>query len=271
MNRWVFLNGEFLKEPDARLHFRDLSIQRGYGIFDFFKVRNFSPVFLDEHLDRFYFSAREMHLDAGHSKEALKKIIFELIQKNGIPETGIRLTLTGGYSEDGYQLTSPNLIISSHSFQGVTRDQFETGIRLITYPHQRQLPQVKTIDYLMAIWLQPHVKQKGAHDVLYHHNGLVLECPRANFFLVTADYRLVTPDKNILGGITRQKILLLARERFTVEERDVSIEEIKAAREIFISSTSKTILPVAQVDDYAPPHTRTVAGTLYQLLEQLGS
>src|SRR5690348_11729210 len=105
----VFLNNQFVQEEKAVLQISDLAIQRGYGIFDFFKVVNSIPVFLEDHLERFYFSAEQMRLDVAYSRDDLKKIIFELIEKNTASDTGIRLTVTGGYSPDGYQLSSPNL------------------------------------------------------------------------------------------------------------------------------------------------------------------
>ena len=94
------------------------------------------------------------------SREELKDIIYQLIQKNQLPDGGIRLTLTGGYSTDGYEIASPNLIISQHPLQKPSKELFQQGLKLITYPFQRQLAHVKTIDYLMAIWLQPVLKKK---------------------------------------------------------------------------------------------------------------
>lgn len=151
MSKWTFINDAFVSESAASLHISDLSIQRGYGIFDFFKVLNHTPVFLDEHLARFYNSARQLHLAVGKTEAELRAIITGLIEKNQVPDSGIRLTLTGGYSPDGYQLSRPNLMLSQHRFQTPTAAQFQKGIKLVTYQHQRQLPQVKSIDYLMAI------------------------------------------------------------------------------------------------------------------------
>lgn len=250
MSNWVFLNDQYIAEEKAVLHFRDLSIQRGYGVFDFFKVENSVPVFLEEHLNRFYFSAEQMRLNIGYTKKELKKIVFELLQKNNADNTGVRMTLTGGYATDGYNLSKPNLIISLHTFSAPTSEQFEKGIKLVSYQHQRQLPHVKSIDYLMAIWLQPFIKQNNADDVLYHQNGIVSECPRSSFFMVTSDNRIVTPARNILKGILQTKLIKLAKTEFEVEERDITIQEIKTAKEAFITSTTKNILPVYQFDDY---------------------
>lgn len=250
MSNWCFINDEFLAEEKAVLHIHDLSIQRGYGIFDFFKVQNSVPVFLEEHLERFYFSAEQMRLNVRYTKDELKQILSQLLQKNKIDNTGVRITLTGGYSPDGYQLSKPNLIISLRPFTPPTKEDFEKGIKLITYEHQRQLPEVKSIDYLMPIWLQPFVKGKDADDVLYHRNGMVSECPRSNFFAVTKDDTIVTASKNVLKGVMRNKLVEIAKRSFKVEERDLTIEEIKSAKEAFITSTTKTILPVKQIDEY---------------------
>jgi D-alanine transaminase/branched-chain amino acid aminotransferase len=271
MSNWCFINDEFLAEEKAVLHIHDLSIQRGYGIFDFFKVQNSVPVFLEEHLERFYFSAEQMRLNVRYTKDELKQILSQLLQKNKIDNTGVRITLTGGYSPDGYQLSKPNLIISLRPFTPPTKEQFEKGIKLITYEHQRQLPEVKSIDYLMPIWLQPFVKGKDADDVLYHRNGMVSECPRSNFFAVTKDDTIVTASKNVLKGVMRNKLVEIAKRSFKVEERDLTIEEIKSAKEAFITSTTKTILPVKQIDKFFLYEQNSVTTQLFHDLLRIQS
>jgi len=258
-----------MREEKAVLHISDLSIQRGYGIFDFFKVLNGIPVFLDEHLERLYSSAKEMRLRIDYSQDELKNIIFELLHKNNSGDTGVRITLTGGYSTDGYLLSKPNLILSLRAFIPQTKEQFEKGIKLITYEHQRQLPHVKTIDYLMGIWLQNVIKQNNADDVLYHQNGIVSECPRSNFFMVTNDNRIITPSKSILKGVIRSKLIEIAKKDFVIEERQVSINEINLAREAFVTSTTKTILPVRQINERIFHGKLHVTEQLYHSLSQL--
>lgn len=245
---FVFINHEFVPAAQASLLVGDLSIQRGYGIFDFFRTANNIPLFLDDHLQRFYRSAELMRLPVEKSPEALKAVIDELIQRNDIPNAGIRLTLTGGYSPDAYSLAAPNLIITQQPLQLPPRQVFQQGIRLVTYSHRRQLPEVKTIDYLMPIWLQPFIEQHKADDVLYELNGIVSECPRANFFIVTADETVVTPSQHILKGTRRMKILQLAAERFRTTERDITLEDIRNCKEAFITNTTRNILPVVQVN-----------------------
>ena len=263
MSKFAFLNDGFIEERSVTLHFSDLAFQRGYGVFDFFRLAGNKPLFLQDHLERFYFSAQQMHLPVPFEESELKAIIWQLIQKNKLPNTGIRISLTGGYSTDGFLTGKPNLIVSQHAFAPPTAEQQKVGIKLLSHSYQRQLPQIKSIDYLMAVWLQPFKNQEGADDILYHSNGFVTECPRSNFFLVTDTGTIVTPDENVLKGITRKKVIEVAKETFTVEERPLHIEELKTAREAFITSTTKQILPVRNIDGITLPE-RKVSSELLQ-------
>ena len=244
----AFVNDEFIPASKASLLTGDLAIQRGYGIFDFCKTLHHTPVFLDEHIQRFAHSATQLRLPI-RPREEMVAVIHDLIAKNNIPHSGIKLILTGGYSPDGYTIAQPNLVITQTPLQPPALDAFEKGMRLVTYPHIRQMPDIKTIDYLMAIWLQPYIRDRGADDVLYQRDGLVSECPRSNFFIVTKDDKVVTPAENILKGVVRGKVLALAQQIGTIEERPVSLDDIRNAREAFITSTTKHIISVLQIDD----------------------
>lgn len=241
------INGGLVAADKAFLLINDLTIQRGYGIFDFFKTLNGRPVFLEDHLDRFYYSAEQMRLYVGKSREQLKALLSELMQQNNIANSGVRITLTGGYSADGYTMDKPNMIITQQPLVPYN-DAESAGLKLITYAHQRQMPHIKTIDYLMAIWLQPLIKERGAQDVLYHQNERVSECPRANFFIVMTGGKIVTPANNLLKGIIRKQVLKHFGREFEMEERDVTINEIYASNEAFITSSTRNIWPVAAVD-----------------------
>lgn len=244
---WVYLNSGFVRQEEALVSFHDLAIMRGYGIFDFLRVQNGKPVFLDDHLARFFYSAEQMHLAVKHTGKELKHLVLELIAANKIVNSGIRLTLTGGPAPDGFSIGDPFLIISEQPFSPPSQEVLGKGIHLITYPYQRQLPSVKTIDYLMAIWLQPYLKKMKGDDLLYYDHTLVTECPRSNFFIVDQNNNLVTASDNILKGITRNYILKKAAERYNVEERPLTLDEVYNAKEAFISSTTKLILPVVKI------------------------
>jgi branched-chain amino acid aminotransferase len=263
----VFINTTFVPADQAAILITDLSVQRGYGIFDFFKTVGGKPIFLKDHLERFYQSASNMHLNISHSAAELENIIRELQQRNNLPDSGIRLTLTGGYSADGYTLAEkPNLIITQSLLSPPLTFQ-AAGISLVSYNYQRQLAASKTLDYAMAIWLQPFIKENQANDVLYHHEGMVKEAPRANFFIVTKDREVVTAKNNVLKGVIRKNLLALENSGITVVERDFSLEEATHAAEAFITSTTKNVLPVLQLN--GKPIGTGKAGPLSEKLFEL--
>ena len=246
-NTLFYINDAFVTAKEAVVSVADLAVQRGYSIFDFFKIINNKPIFLEDHLDRFYHSAAFMQLEVGKTREEIKHIIHQLIQQNNIPDSGIKITLTGGNSANGYSIATPNLIITQQPLQ-LSKEFNANGINLVSYQHQRQLPSAKTIDYIMAIWLQQYIQQHHADDVLYHQNEIITETPRANIFIVTRDQKIITPKNNILKGVTRKHILSIAAEKFQVNEADISLTDIKQAQEVFLTSTSKQVMPVNTID-----------------------
>ena len=270
-NPTCFYKDRFVALEDAALPVTDLGVQRGYGIFDFLRVAENKPLFIDDHLDRFYHSAKQMRLPLPYIKAELKEIIQKLILENELPYSGIRILLSGGTSPDGYQIIEPNLVLIQQPITPPADEIYKAGYKLVTYAHQRQMPEVKTTDYLMAVWLQPWVKEQGGDDVLYHQNGMVSECPRSNFFIVTQTGMVVTPGRNILAGITRKQLLTIAADYgITIEVKDISLDDIWDAREAFITSSTKRIIPVHTIDDlYLGPFSEdSVTAELYRIFLQ---
>lgn len=242
----ISINFKLYQEEDAKISVADLSIQRGFGIFDFLKTIDNKPIFIDDYFNRFYNSAKEMNMDVCFNREQLRSGIHELIRSNNIPNSGIKMILTGGFSENGYKMAKPNLILVQTPLL-VSNTLPTKGLSLVSYNHQRQIPHVKTIDYLQAIRLQNFVKENDADDLLYHNNNLVRECPRANFFIVTEN-EIITPENQILSGITRKKILSLNIPNYSFVVRDFTLEEVYHAKEAFVSSTTKNAYPINKVD-----------------------
>ncbi len=243
---YSFVNDQFVPANNARINITDMAVQRGYGIFDFFKFINHQLIFIDDHLERLEKSAEAMRLTLPYSREEIINILKELIAKNDSPNGGIRVGVTAGYAPDGYSIVAPNFIITQQAL--TIADAIAAPVALMLHHHQRQLPHVKTIDYLMAVWLQPVIKQSGADEVLYHNNNSITECPRANFFIVDHNDTIITPKQNILAGITRKKIIAIAEKEFNIEIRDITPAEVYAAKEAFISSSTLNIKPVKAID-----------------------
>lgn len=263
---YAIINNTLIPIEQAAVPINDLSVQRGYGVFDFFRTQNGVALFIDEHLDRLERSAAAMHLKIPYSRNVLLEQVDQLINQNRFPCSGIRITVTGGSSADNYTPGTPHVLITEQPLIMQDPSELHPGFRLITYPHVRELPEVKSINYMMGIWLQPKVKAAGADDVLFLKEGSISELPRSNIFMIDKKGTLITPSENILHGITRKNLLLLAGEIMPVEIRRVSLDELKNAAEVFITSTTKRLIPVNSVDDN--PIGKGSPGELTKLLYQ---
>lgn len=241
-----FVNNRFLPYKEAKLHISDLGLQRGYGIFDYFVEMNGKIPFLEDYLDRFYASAKLLNLEVPLTRDLLKEKIGYLLKQNKLGTSGIKLLLTGGYSEDLYTPSTPNFMILNLPVTHQPGD-FGEGVKLILLDYKRHIPEVKTTFYLPSIALFPKMKEIGAVEVLYHHNGLITEATRANIFLVK-NGKLITPSPGVLRGITRKYVLQVSRDLIPVEEREVKLEELWESAEVFITGTSKHVAPVVEVE-----------------------
>lgn len=245
MTSYFYFNGGIVPETDARLLVSDLGLLRGFGIFDFFRAIDGQPVFMDDHLARFEASATRLGLPLPLPAPVLRGIVAELTDRNPQPLLGLKMVLTGGYSPDGYTpAAEPNFFIIARPFRFADPD---TGLHFMTVEHQRQLPEIKSLDYLMPVHLLPRQRQLGADDVLYHHNGYVTESSRSNVFIIKNE-TLITPDAGMLGGITRRHLLALAARHMAVEERPVSLQEVLEADEVLTTGSSKRVVPVTRID-----------------------
>jgi branched-chain amino acid aminotransferase len=268
---YAFVENQFVPIEKATLHVSDLSIHRGYGVFDFLKIGDGHPFFLNDYLDRFFRSASVMKLHVPVSREQLAAVIYEFIIRNSIVDNGIKLILTGGYSQDGYQPVQPNLILLPQAIVLPPPIVMNAGVSIITHEYVREFPQVKTINYAMGIWLIDKIKAANAYDVLYQKDNIVSEFPRSNFFIVNENNTLVTPRNNVLFGVTRKNVIALARENYDVAEADITLDEVFRAKEAFISSTTKRVLPVVRIDGKIIGDGKPGAATLdlYQGLVKL--
>ena len=242
------LNGKITAQEKASLGVTDLAVLRGYGIFDYFLFKYGRPLLEEQYLQRFYNSAEKMGLNPPLNQKELSRNIHELIAANGQGNGAIRLVLTGGYTPDGYSPSEPNLIVLQHPYPAYPDTYFTEGVALISHNFQREWPEVKTINYLTGIKLLPEIRRAGALEVMYHNNGILRESVRSNVFLITEKEELVTPDSEILFGITRDSIIKATAGLLPVITRRVNMEEVFRAREVFITGTNKSAMPVVRID-----------------------
>ena len=117
----------------------------------------------------------------------------------------------------------------------------------------------------MAVCLQSKKKKKRADDVLYFKDNVLTEFPRANLFIVTNENVLVTPAENILLGVTRKKLIEISNDFIIVQEGNISKGELYEAKEVFMCSTTKRILPIIKADgiEISDGHPGEITRELY--------
>ncbi|HPR59086.1 MAG TPA: aminotransferase class IV [Bacteroidales bacterium] len=242
-----FINDGFVPYSEARIHISDLGLQRGFSIFDYFIAIGDKIPFFDDYLDRFFYSAEKLSLRIPLAREALKDKVFSLLDQNKPERSGIKLLLTGGYSDDLYTPEKPNFLILNLPLK-FRPDDFIGGVKLMLLDYYRFNPEVKTTYYLPSLAMLPEMKKQGVVEMLYHHNGLVSETTRSNLFLVK-NKTLITPAEGILKGIIRKHLLKVAGAMMKTDVRPVKLGEIFEADEILISGTSKHVAPVIAIGD----------------------
>jgi branched-chain amino acid aminotransferase len=232
----------------------DLGFVRGYGVFDVLRTYGRVPFELDAHLLRLQRSAQQIELTLPWPLEALRALVYETLSRNAAVEpqldVTIRIVVTGGASAN-FLLPedAQSLAIMPAAVRALSPQLYSEGARLITVDIPRFMPSVKSINYVSAILGQKRAKQAGAVEALYcTAEGVISECTTSNFFLVR-NGRLITPDQDVLAGITRSVALELAADLGEVELRPILREELRTADEAFITSTTKEILPIVRVDD----------------------
>ena len=261
MQEFAYLNGDIIGIEKAKILITDLAILRGYGVFDFFRAIDGKPIYMEDHLDRFENSVKRMTLSLPCTREHLRQNILDLIKLNPHNLLGIKLLCTGGYSEDGYTPTTPNLMMLAKPFKMQPHDK---ELKLMTVRHIRELPDIKTINYITPISLLPQLKAVNADDVLYHFNGQISESSRANIFIVKNE-KIITPKANILRGVTRAHILKLAENNFDIEVRNVKLKEVFEADEAFLSGSTKRVTFVKHID-HQTFHSRKITDKINALL-----
>lgn len=249
MVQFYHINGKITPVSEAQLHVTDLAILRGYGVFDYFRALEQRALFVEDYVSRFYRSAGLLQLEVPCDQEELMFRIQELLHRNGIAKAGIRLILTGGYATDSYTPVDPNLLILQHQYASFPAWGYEKGVKMLTYRYQREVPVAKTINYVTGIRIQKWLKDNEADAVLYYDGDTIKESDRSNFFLIDQAERLITPDAGVLPGITRMKVIEVAQKMgMSVEERPVQLQEVFEAKEAFMTSSIKGVLPVVMLD-----------------------
>ncbi len=249
MGNVYYVDGKFVADSEAVFPINDLGLLRGYGCFDFMRTYQGKVIFIKDHVGRLFRSAREIGIELPWTETEIIDLVLETLRRNPPVESNIRVLVTGGPSAD---FITPQgkarMAIMIAPVSQYPPAWYADGAKIVTATHNRTIPAAKSIDYTRAIMVLSEARRKGAIEVVYMDSlGRVREGTTSNLFVFQGD-TLVTPGENILHGITRQKILELAENRFPVQIRDITRAELASADEAFITSSNRKIVPIVQVD-----------------------
>jgi branched-chain amino acid aminotransferase len=249
MEQLCYLNGEILPVGEAKVGVYDIGLLRGFGVYEALRTFDRKPFMLADHLKRMRRSAASMKLQVPASDEKITSVLDDLIARN-VPEGKealARFILTGGEAVGGIEYgAKPTFYILVEELTLPPAEAFERGCSLIVHEHERPFFASKTTNYIQAVLLQDERKRAGALEILYTWRGKVLECATSNFFIVK-NGTIATAKETILEGITRKVVIDLAKKEFPLEERDISVDEMYAADEAFLTSSFKDVVPVIEV------------------------
>jgi len=280
----VYVNGEFVPGPEARISVFDRGLLYGDAIFE--GIREYSGrVFkLDEHLDRLYESAQVIDLEIPLGKAEMKEVILETLRRNQLQDAHIRPIVTRGVGSMGVgpgDQLMPTVIVFAHPWAPFLGD---AGITMKTVAVRRVPPQsidsrVKHVGYLNSVLAKLEARAACADEALILDiPGFVAEGPGENF-LIVKDNVVVSPTTiNILNGITRRTVLALARKAgLRTEEKNLTLGDVYTADEAFVCGTGAEITPVVKVDGrvigpgVAGPVTRRLMVAFKELVRTEGT
>ena len=192
-----FVKDIFVKKEFAYIHVNDIGLLRGYAVFDYLKTYFGKPFRLNDHLERLQNSAKFIGLRIPKSTDEIKKICYELLERNKFPESNIRIVVTGGTGADSKTKGEPVLIITCEPRIKLDEKFYTEGIKIKTVEGKREISFSKTCNYISAIEYIDEYKKEGFNEFLYVKDGKIYECTSSNIFIFK-NRKLITPAEEVL-------------------------------------------------------------------------
>ena len=249
MGNTHFLNGRLVSEEELLISPRDLGYTRGYAVFDFLRTyEHHRPFKVNEHIDRLFSSAEQIHLSMPWKKEEIIGWIQETLNANdSLDEKFIKIIVSGGVASAMVPEKESTIIILVDSAVEYPRECYEQGINVIATKFTRYHATAKTNNYIEGIKQMQIGAAMNAAEPLYYSDTQVFEGSNSNVFALI-DGKVMTPKTNVLEGVTRGVLLDLLKLDFPVVEEDFSFEELQSASEIFFSASGKEITPITSIN-----------------------
>ena len=266
MKNLAYYNGKIGELEEMSVPMGDRVCFFGDGVYDATYSRNYKIFTLDEHIDRFYRSAELLRIEIGMSKDELRALLCDLVKKMDDGDNFVYFQATRGTGERNHLFPegqSANIWVNI--FHKNIVDVYKR-VKLITLEDTRFFHcNIKTLNLIPSVIASQLAKEAGCDEAVLHRNGRVTECAHSNVHIIK-DKKLITAptDNLILAGIARAHILRACKSLgIGVEERPYTLEELKGADEIMISSAGSLCLAADTIDGAA------VGGKAPELLRSL--
>jgi D-alanine transaminase len=256
----VYLNGEFLPLDQAKVSVLDRGFIFGDGVYEVIPVYGGQLFRLNQHLQRLDHSLAGIRLDNPLAYDQWNSILEELVERNTIEDNGdqsVYLQVTRGVAKRDHAFpkgVAPTVFAMSNPLAPLPVSLAAEGIAAITLDDIRwRYCNIKAITLLPNILLRQQALDANAAEAILISNGEVTEGAASNLFIVK-DNILITPPKGprLLPGITRDLILELAETHgIAYRESAIRENELRVADEVWLTSSTKEILPVTRLDGKA--------------------
>ena len=269
----IYLNGEFMPIENAMIPVLDRGFIFGDGVYEVIPVYSRQPFRLDEHLRRLQASLDSIRLVNPYDETKWREVIGRLVGLNEPEDQSLYLQVTRGVAKRDHAFpkqTRPTIFIMSNPLVTPPAAQIENGVAVITAVDNRWLRcDVKSTALLPNVLLRQLSVDAGCAETILLRDGMLTEGSATNAFVVIGGVLLAPPKSNLmLPGITYDVVLELAEANgVALEVRSISEAELRNADEVWITSSSREVLPVTMLDGKAVGNGRP--GPVFERVYQL--
>ncbi len=257
MPRYAYVNGRYLPHAQAAVHIEDRGYQFADGVYEVVPVYRGALVDEGAHLDRLERSLRELRIAMPVARATLELISRELMRRNDLTQGMLYMQVTRGVAPRDHKFPAtvrPALVMTTRQTKPHGEALLSQGVKVITVPDIRwQRCDIKSTSLLPNVLAKQQAAEAGAYEAWQVDvEGRVTEGTSTNAWIVNAEGKVVTRDTShaILNGITRIALLKQIREAgYELEGRAFTLEEAKAAREAFLTSSTSFVLPIVTIDE----------------------
>ncbi len=244
---YAIFNGKIIKESEAVISIKDKGYFFDFCVYSSIKIIQGKIFFSQYHTDRLFESTKLINLNHNFSKAQIFQWLQLIVEKNKIKDALLKIILIGDTENN---INAKLYIVQLTGLTYYPKYFYKKGVKVITYKGERRIPRAKTKDMLLGFLAFKEAKKSGAMDALLVDNdGNIREGTQSNFFAIKDGYLITPPDEKILGGITKKIILKATCELFPIKKEDIPLSEINKYDEFFITSTTKNVMPINQIDN----------------------